>query len=457
MRRSGHGPGPNARGPRGDGELRAVVAGLGAEDRGDDAAGLEAARLLSWFAPGGVRVHALAGGRTTDLLELWEGVPLAVVVDAAVSGAPPGTVHRLDGLAAPLPPSPDRSSTHGLSVADVIELGRALGRLPERLLVLGIEAGDVDPGRGLTPPVRAGVQRAVRAVLGEVGRAGRGVAGPGSSLSGIPPAAPSARCSPAEAVTLQPRRPDDIDHPGTGDPMSADTPIARPAGTLRPVSLELGAAPFAEGSCLIEAGRTRVLCAATVEEGVPAWREGRGGWVTGEYAMLPRSTSERSPRERRGAGGRTKEIQRLIGRSLRAAVDLEALGEHTVIVDCDVLVADGGTRTASITGGCLALWQALEGLVASGALEKSPLTTRVAAVSVGIVGGEPVLDLDYELDVAADVDMNVVALEDGRLVEVQGTAEGSPFGRDALDSLLDLALGGIDELLERQREMMGRT
>ena len=227
---------------------------------------------------------------------------------------------------------------------------------------------------------------------------------------------------------------------------------ARSAGQLRPVRLELGAAPFAEGSCLIEAGRTRVLCAATVQEGVPPWREGRGGWVTGEYAMLPRSTTERTPRERRGAGGRTREIERLIGRSLRAAVDLEALGERTVIVDCDVLAADGGTRTASITGGCLALWQALEGLAASDVLARNPLRSRVAAVSVGIVDGDPCLDLDYARDVRADVDMNVVALEDGRLVEVQGTAEGTPFRRDELDDLLDLALEGVEELLERQRE-----
>ena len=214
---------------------------------------------------------------------------------------------------------------------------------------------------------------------------------------------------------------------------------SRPRDALRPVRLELGAAPFAEGSCLIEAGRTRVLCAATVQEGVPPWREGRGGWITGE---------------RRGAGGRTKEIQRLIGRSLRATVDLEDLGEHTVIVDCDVLVADGGTRTASITGGCLALWQALEGLVDAGRIPGNPMERLVTAVSVGMLGGRAVLDLDYALDVAADVDMNVVALEDGRLVEVQGTAEGTPFGRDDLDGLLDLALAGIRELLDRQREAM---
>lgn len=239
--------------------------------------------------------------------------------------------------------------------------------------------------------------------------------------------------------------------------MSEETPPPSPREALRPVRMELDAAPFAEGSCLIESGRTRVLCAATVQEEVPPWREGRGGWVTGEYAMLPRSTPDRHPRERRGAGGRTKEIQRLIGRSLRAAVDLEGLGEHTVIVDCDVLVADGGTRTASVTGGCLALWQALEGLVASGALEENPLRRRVAAVSVGIVDGEPCLDLEYARDVSADVDMNVVALEGGGLVEVQGTAEGEAFGRDELDRLLDLAQTGIGELLDRQREVMERA
>lgn len=236
--------------------------------------------------------------------------------------------------------------------------------------------------------------------------------------------------------------------------MSVD-PKSRPPrdpDRLRPVSFELDAVPFAEGSCLIRMGRTRVLCATTVAAGVPAWREGRGGWVTGEYAMLPRSTVERTRRERAGARGRTQEIQRLIGRSLRAATDLAALGEHTVTVDCDVLVADGGTRTASVTGGCLALWQALDGLVRAGVLERNPLRQLVTAVSVGIVDGRPVLDLDYALDSSADVDFNVVALEDGRLVEVQGTAEGLPFSREELDELLDLALGGIREILALQRQ-----
>lgn len=221
---------------------------------------------------------------------------------------------------------------------------------------------------------------------------------------------------------------------------------------LREVTLELGAAPFAEGSCLITMGATQVLCAATVEPGVPPFREDIGGWVTAEYAMLPRATQRRTRRERSGARGRTQEIQRLIGRALRAAVDLEALGVRTVTIDCDVLGADGGTRTASITGACLALWQALEGLVKAGELSQSPLRQLVTAVSVGIVDGDPCLDLDYEEDVSAEVDLNVAALEDGRIVEVQGTAEGAPFGRGDLDNLLTLAESGIRRLVEIQRE-----
>ncbi len=221
---------------------------------------------------------------------------------------------------------------------------------------------------------------------------------------------------------------------------------------LREVTLELGAAPFAEGSCLITMGATQVLCAATVEPGVPPFREDIGGWVTAEYAMLPRATQRRTRRERSGARGRTQEIQRLIGRALRAAVDLEALGVRTVTIDCDVLGADGGTRTASITGACLALWQALEGLVKTGELSRSPLRQLVTAVSVGIVEGNPCLDLEYEEDVSAEVDLNVAALEDGRIVEVQGTAEGAPFGRGDLDNLLTLAESGIRRLVEIQRE-----
>ena len=220
----------------------------------------------------------------------------------------------------------------------------------------------------------------------------------------------------------------------------------------RPVTLEPGAAPYAEGSCLITTGRTRVLCTASVDESVPEWKRGRGaGWVTAEYAMLPRATHQRTGRERGRIGGRTQEIQRLIGRSLRAAIDLSALGERTILVDCDVLVADGGTRTAAITGAAVALRQACHWLVAEGRLPASPIREWVAAVSVGIVAGQPRLDLEYTEDVAADVDMNLVALESGRLVEVQGTAERGSFDRDALDQLLDLGLHGIRHLIDRQR------
>lgn len=233
--------------------------------------------------------------------------------------------------------------------------------------------------------------------------------------------------------------------------MSISRPFDRAADALRETTFELNTAPFAEGSCVISMGATRVLCTATVEDGVPPFREGIGGWVTGEYAMLPRATQRRTSRERRGARGRTQEIQRLIGRSLRAGVDLEALGERTVTVDCDVLTADGGTRTASITGACVALHEALRGLVEAGAVERSPLRQLVAAISVGIVDGRPLLDLEYIEDVGADVDFNVVSLEDGRMVEVQGTAEGAPFSRGELDSLLDLARLGIERLLALQR------
>ena len=221
---------------------------------------------------------------------------------------------------------------------------------------------------------------------------------------------------------------------------------------LRDVHIEPGAVPYAEGSCLIAMGNTRVLCAASVEEGLPRWRESSGhGWVTGEYGMLPRSTHTRTGRERTGPRGRTQEIQRLIGRSLRAVTDLPALGPRTITVDCDVLQADGGTRTASITGGAVALAIACQGLLAEGLVERSPMREWVAAVSVGMVDGHPWLDLDYARDVRADVDMNVVATESGRLVEVQGTAEGDPFSREALDDMLDLALAGIDRLVRAQQ------
>jgi ribonuclease PH len=224
---------------------------------------------------------------------------------------------------------------------------------------------------------------------------------------------------------------------------------------LRPVRLNRGWLDHAEGSVLVEFGRTRVLCAASFIEGVPRWRKGSGeGWVTAEYAMLPRSTNTRGDREsvRGRIGGRTHEISRLIGRSLRAVVDTKALGENTVLLDCDVLQADGGTRTAAITGAYVALADALTWAKANGGLKPSakPLTSAVSAVSVGIVGQVPVLDLNYEEDVRAETDMNVVVTGDGRFVEVQGTAEGAPFSRTELDLLLDLALSGCRQLHELQ-------
>lgn len=219
----------------------------------------------------------------------------------------------------------------------------------------------------------------------------------------------------------------------------------------RPVAIETGVSPYAEGSCTIATGNTRVLCTASVVEGVPAWRERSGaGWVTGEYAMLPRATHTRSGRERNGPKGRTQEIQRLIGRSLRSVTNLDGMGAYTITVDCDVLQADGGTRTASVTGACVALSLAGAWMVREGLAAKNPVRERVAAVSVGIVDGVPRLDLDYREDVRAQVDMNVVGTESGGLVEVQGTAEGNPFRRDELDALIDLATSGIEILLAAQ-------
>ncbi len=213
----------------------------------------------------------------------------------------------------------------------------------------------------------------------------------------------------------------------------------------------------AEGSVLVEFGDTRVLCTATIENGVPHFLRNSGtGWITAEYGMLPRSTHTRSAREaaRGKQSGRTQEIQRLIGRSLRAIVDMKALGERTVTIDCDVLQADGGTRTASITGGYVALADAVAKLVKRGDLAKNPLHGQVAAVSVGIVGGQPVLDLDYAEDSQAETDMNVVMNGGGAFVEVQGTAEGHAFRRNELDALLDLAGAGIAELVERQQQAL---
>ncbi|BAU31844.1 ribonuclease PH [Microcella alkaliphila] len=230
---------------------------------------------------------------------------------------------------------------------------------------------------------------------------------------------------------------------------------------LRPVTIERGWSAQAEGSALISFGGTKVLCTASFTNGVPRWLMGKGsGWVTAEYGMLPRSTNERMDREsvKGRIGGRTHEISRLIGRSLRAVVDTKALGENTIKIDCDVLQADGGTRTAAITGAFVALADAVEwgrdkGFIARRA---AALTGTVSAVSVGIIDGTPMLDLAYVEDVKAETDMNVVTTGDGRFVEVQGTAEGAPFDRDELNALLDLAVGGTTELTRLQREILGR-
>ena len=232
--------------------------------------------------------------------------------------------------------------------------------------------------------------------------------------------------------------------------------VGRATDALRPVTLERGVAAYAEGSCLVAFGSTRVLCTASVEDGVPGWRRGRGdGWLTAEYSMLPRATKTRTSRERGQVGGRTQEIQRLIGRSMRAMLDDFSWGEYTLKIDCDVLQADGGTRTAAITGACVAVCDAFAWMVRQGKLRQSPVKRRVAGVSVGIVRGEPRLDLEYVEDVVADVDMNVVMSSEGRLVEVQGTAEHSTFDRRELDRLLDLAESGLRELDQRQRTSLG--
>jgi ribonuclease PH len=236
-------------------------------------------------------------------------------------------------------------------------------------------------------------------------------------------------------------------------------PDGRSADQLREIRMTRGWLDHAEGSVLVEFGATRVLCAASATEEVPRWRRGSGlGWVTAEYAMLPRATNTRGDREsvKGRLGGRTQEISRLVGRSLRACVDAKAMGENTIIIDCDVLQADGGTRTAAITGGYVALADALGWLQGRKRCKGDPLVASVAAVSVGIVDGEPRLDLCYTEDVAAQTDMNVVCTGDGRFVEVQGTAEREPFDRDLLDQLLDLAVGGCADLARLQREALGR-
>lgn len=228
----------------------------------------------------------------------------------------------------------------------------------------------------------------------------------------------------------------------------------RGADEMRPVTLTREVLKHAAGSCMAEFGDTRVLCAATIEHDVPRWRKGsRAGWVTAEYAMLPASTGKRSPREYRGRKGRSMEIERLIGRSLRTVVDLRALGELTVTVDCDVIQADGGTRTASITGAWVALHDALMSLVKSDQLPRLPLTGQVAAISMGVVKGHVLLDLDYAEDSTAEVDMNLVGTADGCIVELQGTGERTSFDRSQLNELLDVGQAGIERLVALQRKV----
>ena len=231
----------------------------------------------------------------------------------------------------------------------------------------------------------------------------------------------------------------------------------RAADELRPITFERDFTEMADGSVLVSFGRTQVLCTASVDPDVPRWMRGRGtGWVTAEYSMLPGSSPERVNREaaRGRQSGRTQEIQRLIGRSLRAVTDAAKLGERQVICDCDVLQADGGTRTAAISGAYVALHDAFTRLVVAGQIEQHPMIEACAAVSVGVIDGTPSLDLPYEEDVSAEVDMNVVMTESGRFVEVQGTAEGQPFGRDHLDALLDLATTGIEQIIKRQNQLL---
>jgi ribonuclease PH len=234
-------------------------------------------------------------------------------------------------------------------------------------------------------------------------------------------------------------------------------PSQRAPDELRPVRITRHYTKHAEGSVLVEFGDTRVLCNATIEERIPQFLKGKGeGWVTAEYGMLPRSTNSRMGREaaRGRQGGRTMEIQRLIGRSLRAVMDMKALGERSITIDCDVIQADGGTRTASITGGYVALVDAVASLLNKKALKKNPITGQVASISVGIYQGTPVLDLDYPEDCSAETDMNVVMNGAGDFIEVQGTAEGHPFNQGELDAMLTLARQGIEQLLDEQRRVL---
>jgi ribonuclease PH len=239
--------------------------------------------------------------------------------------------------------------------------------------------------------------------------------------------------------------------------MTATRPDGRAADELRPITFQRDFTSMADGSCLVSFGSTQVLCTASIDDDVPRWMRGKGkGWVTAEYSMLPGSSPERIRREVKDGkpSGRTQEIQRLIGRALRAVCDMQLLGERQVIVDCDVLQADGGTRTASICGGYVALHDALARLVQAGDLATHPLTAFCGAISVGVVDGQPVLDLPYVEDVRADTDMNVVMTSLGGFVEVQGTAEGEPFSRSELDTLLGLAEGGINQIIDLQRQLV---
>jgi len=259
----------------------------------------------------------------------------------------------------------------------------------------------------------------------------------------------SSRPSPVSAAPGPSAVPSPVAGPDSGDRRRRD---GRPENGLRPVRFQWDPMGFALASVLIEAGRTRVICSVCLEEEVPRWRRGSGsGWLSAEYRLLPASTPSRQQRELLKLSGRTQEIQRLIGRSLRAALDLKALGERTLLVDCDVLQADAGTRTAAITGAWVALAAALGRLQQQGVLQESPLRQQVGAVSVGLVDGQALLDLDYSEDSRADVDLNVVIDAEGRLLEIQGTAEGAPFCRRSLNTLLDLAESGVRELQEAQR------
>lgn len=236
-------------------------------------------------------------------------------------------------------------------------------------------------------------------------------------------------------------------------------PTGRAAEQIRPVNITRHYTKHAEGSVLISFGETKVLCTASIEEGVPRFMKGQGkGWITAEYGMLPRATHSRNLREaaKGKQSGRTQEIQRLIARSLRAAVDLQQLGEFTIILDCDVIQADGGTRTASITGACIALADALDHLIEKKVLKTNPLKGLVAAISVGIVDGRPVCDLEYEEDSIAETDMNVVMTQDGKIIEIQGTAEGEPFSHSDMLTMVDLASNGIRQLIEIQKEALAK-